>query len=170
MEAEKFTAIVPTLRGHLLAVASQVLADADEAKDAVQEALMRMWTVWPRIPSAADAERLAVRLTKNACIDHLRTAHNRHTASANHLDKTASIVNDTPYSLEERELREVLWQAAEHLPRREKELWHMHAEAAMGVAEIAAATGIRPRSVSAMLSTARRRIYETLKKGGYIDG
>ena len=46
----------------------------------------------------------------------------------------------------------------------------MHAEAAMGVAEIAAATGIRPRSVSAMLSTARRRIYETLKKGGYIDG
>ena len=79
-------------------------------------------------------------------------------------------MNDTPYSLEERELREALWQAAEHLPRREKELWRMHAEAAMGVAEIAAATGIRPRSVSAMLSTARRRIYETLKKGGYIDG
>ena len=131
---------------------------------------MRMWTVWTRIPSAADAERLAVRLTKNACIDHLRTAHNRHTASANHLDETASTVSDTSYSLEERELREVLWQAAEHLPRREKELWRMHTEAAMGVAEIAAATGIRPRSVSAMLSTARRRIYETLKKGGYIDG
>ena len=70
MKAEQFTSIVSHIRPRLLALASQF--DADSAEDAVQEALMRLWTAWPQLAEPADAERLAVRLTKHACIDDYR--------------------------------------------------------------------------------------------------
>jgi DNA-directed RNA polymerase specialized sigma24 family protein len=46
----------------------------------------------------------------------------------------------------------------------------MFAEAQMDTREIAIATGINVRTVSAMLSHARGHIYNVLKEGGYIDG
>ena len=59
---------------------------------------------------------------------------------------------DAEDELQERELRNALQAAANCLPRRERELWQLHAEDGMSVSEIAATTGIGPRSVSVMLS------------------
>ena len=72
-------------------------------------------------------------------------------------------------TLEESELKEALRRATGTLRRSEKRLWRMFAEAQMDTREIAIATGINARTVSAMLSHARHIIYNMLKKGGYID-
>ena len=72
MKPETFTSIVSQLRPRLLNLALQFDADTDAAEDAVQEALMRLWTTWEKLLEAADAERLAIRLTKHACIDAYR--------------------------------------------------------------------------------------------------
>lgn len=170
MDTARFAAIAARQRPRLVRLASQLLTNRDEAEDATQEALIRLWSTWASVPTEADAERLAVRLTKNASLDRLRSAHRRH-HTAMPTDETleaASTKTDSP--TEEQELRQALEQAANRLPRRERELWLMHAEAAMPAAEISATTGIPVRSVSVMLSTARRKIYEHLKKGGFING
>ena len=161
MKAEQFTSIVSRLRPRLLVLASQF--DADTAEDAVQEALMRLWTSWPQLAEPADAERLAVRLTKHACIDEYRRIQRRQTVA---LKEVAA--RETADAADESTLQNALERAVDILPPAERRLWTMHAEAQMSSTQIAAATGINSRSVSTMLSSARHHICETLKKGGFL--
>lgn len=163
MKAEMFTSIVSRLRPRLLALASQFDADSDAAEDAVQEALMRLWTAREGLKEATDAERLAVRLTKHACIDAYRKKQQQQMIALKEVTATVSV--DT---IHEAELQQALEQAVAALPPAERRMWHMFAEAQMDSVQIAAATGIGIRSVSSMLSTARRHIVESLKKGGAL--
>lgn len=163
MKAEMFTSIVLRLRPRLLSLALQFDADREAAEDAVQEALMRLWTAWEGLDDVADAERLAVQLTKHACIDAYRQRRQQQTVALTEVTATA-----TSNTVHEAELQRALEQAVAMLPPAQRRLWTMFAEAQMGSAEIAAATGIAVRSVSSMLSMARRRIVESLKKGGML--
>jgi len=161
MKAELFTSVVSRLRPRLLSIASSF--DADNAEDAVQEALMRLWTAWERLPEPADAERLAVRLTKYACITDYRR---RQKLQMVELKDVAAM--ETTNTTDETVIQHALEQAVAALPPAERRLWTMHAEARMGIVQIAAATGISSRSVSTMLSSARHHICETLKKGDLL--
>lgn len=159
MQVEKFTSIVSRLRPRLLSLALQFNADFDAAEDAVQEALMRLWTAWEELSEAADAERLSVRLTKHACIDAYRKRQQQQTVELkeNSATTTADVV-------QEAEIQHALERAVTALPPAERRLWTLFAEAQMDSSQIAAATGIAVRSVSTMLSAARRHIMESLKK------
>lgn len=161
MKAETFTSIVSQLRPRLLNLALQFNADFDIAEDAVQEALMRLWTAWEKLSEAKDAERLAIRLTKHACID----AYRKHQQTVELKDHTATINDD---AIQEAELQNALEQVVVTLPPAERRLWTMFSEAQMDSAQIAAATGIAIRSVSTMLSCARHHIVESLKKRGIL--
>ena len=163
MKAEMFTSVVSRLRPRLLALALQFNADRDAAEDAVQEALMRLWTAWERLAEEEDAERLAVRLTKHACINAFRQSQQQQTVALK--DNAATTSED---AMHETELQQALERAVAALSPSERRLWTLFAEAQMSSAQIAAATGISVRSVSSMLSTARRPIVESLKKGGAL--
>lgn len=158
-----FTSVVSRLRPQLLALALQFNADRDAAEDAVQEALMRLWTAWERLAEEEDAERLAVRLTKHACINAFRQSQQQQTVALK--DNAATTSED---AMHETELQQALERAVAALSPSERRLWTLFAEAQMSSAQIAAATGISVRSVSSMLSTARRHIVESLKKGGAL--
>ena len=161
MKVEQFTSIVTRIRPRLMALASQF--DANTAEDAVQEALMRLWTSWQQLAEPADAERLAVRLTKHACIDNYRRSRRQQTVELKEV-----VLAETADATDESALQAALERAVNGLPSAERRLWTMYAEAQMNSAQIAAATGINNRSVSSMLSSARHHICETLKKGGLL--
>lgn len=161
MKAEQFTYIVSRIRPRLLALASQF--DANSAEDAVQEALMRLWTAWPQLAEPADAERLAIRLTKHTCIDDYRRRQRQQTVELNNV-----VGAETVDTTDEAILDNALERAVTTLPPAERRLWAMYTEAQMNSAQIAAATGINSRSVSTMLSSARHHLCETLKKGGLL--
>ena len=163
MKAEMFTSIVSRLRPRLLSLALQFDADSDAAEDAVQEALMRLWTAWEELAEEADAERLAVRLTKHSCIDAYRRRQQQQMVALK--DVTATTAENI---VQETELQQALERAVAALSPAKRRLWNMFTEAQMDSAQIAAATGISVRSVSSMLSTARRQIVELLKKGGML--
>ena len=164
MNAELFTSVVARLRPRLLSIASSF--DADSAEDTVQEALMRLWTTWEQLPAPADAERLAVRLTKHACIDDYRRRQRRQMVALH--EAASSNVTTTTETTDEVAMQQAIDKAVKALPPAECRLWTMHAEARMNSQQIAAATAIDVRSVSTMLSSARRHICETLKKGGLL--
>lgn len=164
MNAEMFTSVVLRLRPRLLSIASSF--DADSAEDAVQEALMRLWTTWGKLTAPEDAERLAVRLTKHACIDDYRRRQKQQMVA---LHEVATIsTTTTTGTTDETAMQQAIDQAVAALPPAECRLWTMHAEAQMNSQQIAAATAIDVRSVSTMLSSARRHICESLKKGGLL--
>ena len=144
-------------------MALQFQADADAAEDAVQEALMRLWIAWENLPEAADAERLAIRLTKHACIDDYRRRQQQPMVELK--DNSASTTDD---AVQDAELQQALDRAVADLPPAERRMWTMFTEAQMNSVQISAATGIAMRSVSTMLSAAKRHIVESLKKGGAL--
>ncbi len=169
MTPAEFTSIAPSLRPRLLALGRSFFSDAEAAEDAVQEAMMKLWKVWEQLPSATDAERLAVRLTKHSCISGMRSQHKGQIVpleARQATDITSSAAASD--SLYEREVREAVAHAIEQLRPSERRLWMMFAEAQMDATQIASATGIGVRTVSSMLSTARNKIKNELKKGGIL--
>ena len=146
MNHAEFARLAPVLRSKAKFIAGNFFSSTDDAEDVAQETMIRLWKAWLTLAAPSDAERLAVRIAKHECIDLWRSRQ-RHPHAA--------------FSVSHEALS---------LPRAEQRLWRMFAEAQMQTSEISTATGINVRTVSAMLSHARRHIYNVLKEGGYIDG
>ncbi|MBP3711977.1 MAG: sigma-70 family RNA polymerase sigma factor [Bacteroidaceae bacterium] len=169
MEHSEFERFAPALRTKVMCLAESFFQKEEKAEDVAQETMIRLWKAWPALPSLPDAERLAVRIAKHECIDVWRREQRRpHTSLSPAHEETSPAPSDG-HSLEENELTEAIRSASSRLRRSEERLWRMFAEAGMQPGEIALATGIHVRTVSAMLSHARHIIYNILKEGGYID-
>lgn len=72
-QAAVFAAVATRMRPALLATAMGYLHDADDADDAVQEALMRCWMTRSRMHDlTSDLPPMMQTVVRNVCIDHLR--------------------------------------------------------------------------------------------------
>ena len=70
MTKDEFQQAVERLRPRLAEQARHYLTDGEEAEDAVQDVLLRLWQMHEKLHSPIDG--LAVVLTRNICIDLLR--------------------------------------------------------------------------------------------------
>ena len=135
-----------------------------------QETIISLWKAWGTLSSPLEAERLAIRIAKHECINVWRREQRRPHSPLTTSHEVTLPASSEDQTLEESELKAALHKATQTLRRSEQRLWRMFAEAQMDTREIAIATGINARTVSAMLSHARGHIYNVLKEGGYIDG
>ena len=170
MKHAEFARLALVLRTKAKHIGENFFSSSEDAEDVAQETMIRLWKVWDTLTSPMEAERLALRIAKHECIDLWRSRQRRpHTTLlASHEISHPAFGEDQ--TLEESELAEALRRAANSLSRAEARIWRMFAEAQMETHEISIATGINVRTVSSMLSHARRHIYNVLKEGGYIDG
>ena len=169
MEHAEFARLAHVLRRKAIAVGMSFFSSEEEAEDVAQETMIRLWKAWDTLLSPGEAERLAVRIAKHECIDVWRREQRRPHTSLTISHEQSHPASDDNHSIEESELAEAIYQAAQTLRKSEGRLWRMFAEAGMQASEIALATGIQVRTVSSMLSHARQHIYNVLKEGGYID-
>ena len=151
------------LRPLLLHVGQQFFGDTDSAEDVAQETLMRLWLLRDRIDATVGLEPLAVRMAKNVCVSEWRRRQVRQSVTQ-HAELPSQ---EFPHrTLEFREEVERLRQAVARLKPAEQRLFRMRHELEMDIPQISAVTGIGTRSVSAMLSTAKRTLTELLYKKG----
>jgi len=170
MEHAEFIRLASKLRARAMAIGQSFFGQEESAEDVAQETLIRLWKAWGGLASTEEADRLTVRVAKHECINVWRREQRRpHTSLSIAHEETHSAANEG-HTLEESELTEAIRQATGTLPRSEGHLWRMFAEAGMEAGEISIVTGINVRSVSTMLSHARKHIYNVIKEGGYIDG
>ena len=165
MTQQEYEHMVPMLRPRLKDIGRQFFGDEDTAEDIAQETLMRLWLLRERIASLTGIEPLAVRMAKNLCVSAWRKRQVR----AGRVCKECASHDDIQHDVELKEeidrLRQAIWQ----LKPAEQRLFRMRHEAEMDISQIAAATGIGERSVSAMLSAAKRKLLEILNaKGGLL--
>lgn len=166
MTQQEFEQIAPELRPRLKNIGRLFFGDEDVAEDIAQETLMRLWMLRDRIEPQTDIEPLAVRMAKNLCVSEWRKQKVRQ-GNALQIELTAceDIQRDVEFKEEIKRLR----QAVSLLKPAEQRLFRMRHEAEMDIQQISAATGISVRSVSAMLSTAKRKLLEILNpKGGLL--
>lgn len=165
MTTIEFEHIAEKLRLRVVKVGREFFADDDKAEDIAQEILTRLWIMRDRVNVQLGVEALAVRMAKNLCVSEWRRQKAHRTVP---VDERMSVDNRPTAPVEAKDGEVVLNRALAGLTKSELRLYRMRHEADMDIQQISAATGIGARSVSAMLSTARRKLFETIKRGDYL--
>lgn len=124
---------------------------------------MRLWVARDRIAPAMPLRPLATRMAKNVCVSMWR--HERHTIAWHGETERDGRTTAPTTDIEEQDNAKLLQRAMSRLTTGEQRLMALRNEEGMEVGRIAAVTGLNPRSVSVMLSRARHKIMELLKKG-----
>ena len=72
MEQNEFEIEAKRMRPALLRMAIRYLEDSDEAEDAVQDVLLKLWFLRDRLDQYRSVDALAIVITKHLCINRLR--------------------------------------------------------------------------------------------------
>lgn len=105
MDIQEFIHGVEGLRSNLLKQARHYLNDADDAEDAVQETLVKLWVVRDRVAEASKMRNMAAVVCRNVSLNMLRDK--RQTISIDGAWEVSSYANPE-IQLEEREGRQRL--------------------------------------------------------------
>lgn len=165
MTTQDYEEIAHQMRLRLMQLGLSFFQDEEQAADAVQEALLRLWLLRDRVSDTHHAEALLVRMMKNVCVSEWRHQQRQGSLTA---ERLGFVLTEEAQPLVEDDNARLLQQAIGALAPMEQRLFRMRHELGMDVAQIAAATGLLPRSVSAVVSKARYKIVEQLKKGGIL--
>ena len=144
----------------MLRVATDFFHNEEDAEDIVQEVYERMLRRGWR--EGDDLEALLVRATKNLCVSVWRRQRLRETEALEGIEEPSERQTaDSP--LLQGEQRAALENAIQQLPPSEQRLIRMKGDD-LNIDEISEQTGIPKRSVSAMLSTARKRLMNIINR------
>ena len=165
MTTQEYEEIAHKMRPRLMQLWLTFFQDGEQAADAVQEALLRLWLLRDRVSDITHAEALLFKMTKNICVSEWRYQRRQGLLTVERLD---FVLTEEAQPLAEDDNIRLLQQAIATLAPMEQRLFRMRHELGMDVPQIAAATGLLPRSVSAVVSRARHKIIDQLKKGGIL--
>lgn len=163
MEQIEFEHQVATLRQKWVKYALQYLANQDEAEDAVQEALLKLWQLRLRIEDATHMQRLATVVIHNISISMLR--QHKPTLSNNLEVSTAKLTNSDNIhrQMEVRETEEWLHHCIHTLPDKQKAILQMRNVEKLSYTDIAHIIGTTESSVRSLISRARNTLLKQLK-------
>jgi RNA polymerase sigma-70 factor (ECF subfamily) len=155
MYLERFKTDIIPLRQKLLALASQMLENRDDAEDVVQEVLLKLWTIREQLDGIANPAGFAMQTTRNLCIDRLRTRK----PVVETEDSISGADEHTPYSdVERKDSVRIIKQIIESLPGLQKIIIHLRDMEGYELEEIAAITGTQLSAVTVNLSRARKKV------------
>lgn len=162
MTSEEFQTSVLGFKNKLFRLSLRLLADTDEAADAVQEVYLKLWKMRNKLHQYKSKEALAMTMTKNLCLDELK-AKRRQNLPLQDYDQASQTY--TPERLTE--LRDAVANInllMEKLPPQQKIVMHLRDIEQYDLKEIAAISGMSENAVRANLSRARKQIREQLIK------
>ena len=149
--ADILTETYQRIRQRLQVGAGKLLADAEAAEDALQDAFVRLWGRY-EVRSGREAEALLTRTVRNVSIDQLRKR------------KTVPIAGDLPEE-DVGENREALFRRVEEMVDSEltdlqRLIVRRHEYEGLTLERIAEELGMQPPAVRMQLSRARKTIRE----------
>ena len=162
MSQELFRAAVLPMREYLFATARRILSEEEDAEDAVQEVLLKLWYVRESLGNYDNVEAFVTTVTKKHCLDKLKVKK-RNEGMTESLMAMHSESN--PYELTERKnTHEIIQRIIETLPPLQREIIRMKDMEEYEVDEIAEITGTKAEAVRMNLSRARKKVREEFCK------
>ena len=177
---EAFRILVERYQGRVHALALRILRDEEQARDAVQDAFIKVYGSIRRFEGRSSFYTWLYRLVFNLCLDLKRKDKSgRHVEWDEERLGAEDIVEETrPGSLgagalpgpgvelERSQLREVMAQAIEQLPDEARETLLLREIEGFAYAEIAETLGIPKGTVMSRLHYARKRVQQLLLEAG----
>lgn len=171
-ESSSFSLKVMPHSRKMFAVAYHFLQRSDEAEDVVQDVMVKLWQMRDKLPPGDQLLPFLLTVTKNLCIDRIRSRHE--VVEFNPNDN--SIQNSLPFEdeafdddqLENKDrLRQTL-QLMKELPPDQEKVLKLKVFQELENEQIAQLLNIKVDNVRQLLSRARRRLKELAHKQGVI--
>jgi RNA polymerase sigma-70 factor (ECF subfamily) len=158
MSQERFKAEILPIRDKLFHIAQRILVEEQEAEDAVQEVLLKLWHSRDSLDRYDSPAAFAATVTKNHCLDRLKVKSRQDSLDESY---NARAGTDNPYlQLERRNTEEVLQKIIENLPPLQQAIIKMKDMEEYEMDEIAQITGTNVEAVRVNLSRARKKVRE----------
>ncbi len=160
MKQTEFIQLVMPFKDKLYRLAKRLLVSAEEAEDATQEVLMKLWAKKQGIGKYRNVEAFAMTMTKNFCLDRLKSKQsgNLKLVHSNYADESKSLqrqleVNDSVHWVEK---------IMDTLPEQQKMVLQLRDIEEYSFEEIAEMLDMQPATVRVTLSRARKMVREKL--------
>ncbi len=162
MDQQSFITLVNPFKDKVYRVAKRLLVSAEEAQDATQEILLKLWTKRSQIDNYRSVEAFAMTMTKNYCYDKLKAK------SSNNLKIVHSNYEDTAFNtsrqVEANDEVEWLFKLMKELPEQQQLIVQLRDVEQFDNAEIAEMLEMNETAVRVALSRARKTLREGLMK------
>jgi RNA polymerase sigma factor (sigma-70 family) len=156
MNSSDFKKTVVAISRPMFRTACAIVGNGDDAKDAVQEALIKLWTHRDRLDRIDNVEAFCIAVLRNECIDMMR--HRNFIAGS--IDdglQLPSMVQDDDV-VESGDTLHNVGELAGRLSEQQRTVLRMRAVGDMSVKEIGSALNMTETNVCTVLSRARKRL------------
>ena len=144
----------------LYRLAKRLLVSTEEAEDATQEILLKLWSKNKVMESYNNVEAFAMTMTKNFCLDRLKSkqAGNLTLVHSNYSDGNSSLQNQ----VEAKDSIDWVEKIMEDLPEQQKMVLQLRDVEEYDFDEIGALLDMKPTAIRVALSRARKTVREKL--------
>ncbi len=160
MTQANFISLVMPFKDKMFRLAKRLLVSREEAEDATQEILLKLWNSKQKIETYKNVEAFSMTMTKNFCLDRLKSkqaqnlkiVHNNYTDNSSSLQKQVEAIDS------------INWVAKiiENLPEQQKIIIQLRDVEQYDFNEIAKMLDMNQTAVRVALSRARKTIREQL--------
>ena len=160
MKQTEFLNIVLPFRDKLFLMAKRLLVSTEEAEDATQEILIKLWSKKNKMESYNNVEAFAMTMTKNFCLDRLKSkqAGNLKLVHTNYTDASSSLQSE----LEAKDSISWVERIMAELPEQQKMVLQLRDVEQYEYEEIEKLLDMKPTAIRVALSRARKTVREKL--------
>lgn len=169
MKQAEFLNVVMPFKDKLYRLAKRLLVSREEAEDATQEILLKLWSKNESMAEYKNIEAFAMTMTKNFCLDRLKSkqAGNLKLVHSNYSDESTSL----QHQLEAEDSVSWVERIMEELPEQQKMVLQLRDVEQYEFDEICELLDMKPTAVRVALSRARKTVrQELIKKHSYGIG
>ncbi|RZJ34178.1 MAG: sigma-70 family RNA polymerase sigma factor [Flavobacterium sp.] len=162
MNHVEFIQLINPFRDKVFRLAKRLLVSIEEAEDATQEVLVKLWNKNNTLSDYRSVEALAMTMTKNYCLDQLKSkrAGNLKIVHNNFTDRDAGLQQ----KVEDCDTWEWVEKIIDQLPEQQKLIVQMRDIEQYEFSEIAEILEMQETAVRVALSRARKTIREFITK------
>ena len=162
MNQSDFLKVVLPFKDKVFRLSKRLLTSTEEAEDATQELLFKLWKNRDKIASYRNTEAFAMTMTKNYCYDRLKSkqASNLTLIHSNYKEKETSLENKLEYIDSVDRVHSLI----NNLPDQQKLIIQLRDIEQYDFEEICEMVNMKPTAVRVSLSRARKTIREQLTK------
>jgi len=161
MDKQQFKELIYPIRNRLYRLARVLLGNQEEAEDTLQDVMLKLWDKKHELSVCRNVEAFAVTMTRNACLDKLRSYRHRNVSQ---LDTTVlQPVSDRVAPDRQMELTEttkVIHDILQLLPEQQRFILYLRDIEQYEYDEIEQMTGVNSGSIRVTLSRARKKVRE----------
>ncbi len=160
MQQTEFLNVVLPFKDKLYRMAKRLLVSTEEAEDATQEIILKLWEKKKAMVGYKSVEAYAMMMTKNFCLDRLKSkqAGNLKLVHSNYSDESVSLQRQ----VEVRDSLHWIEKIMQELPEQQKIILQLRDVEQYEYDEISKLLEMSPTAVRVALSRARKTVREKL--------